>query len=97
MIKDLSWLVWLSLLGITPQTKMLPVQFLVRAHMWVAGLVPSKGVCKRQQINVLAHINVSLPLLLPPFPLSKTNLKNLNKDKRFMFLLKNIESKYLYV
>ena len=38
-----------------------PIQFPVRAHAWVAGQVPG-GAPKRQP-----HIDVSLPLFLPPF------------------------------
>ena len=34
------WFVWLSGLSSGLQTKRLPVQFKVRAHAWVAGLVP---------------------------------------------------------
>ena len=45
------------------QTKGSPVQFLVRAHAWVAGQVPSAGH-ERQP-----HIDVSLPLS-PSFPFS---------------------------
>ena len=33
----LPWLVWLSRLSKSMQTKKLPVQILVRAHAWVAG------------------------------------------------------------
>ena len=36
----LPWLMWLIWLGVVPQSKRLPVQFLVRAHAWVAGLSP---------------------------------------------------------
>ena len=41
------------------------VRFLVRAHAWVVGQVPGGGNArgKRQP-----HIDVSFPLLLPPFP-----------------------------
>ena len=53
----------LSSLGIILQTKRSLVRCVVRAHAWVAGLVPSRGVYERQQINV------SLPSLSPSFPL----------------------------
>ena len=56
------WLVRLSELSASLQTKGSPVQFPVRAHAWVAGQVPSWGVCERQP-----HIDVSPPLLLPAF------------------------------
>ena len=50
-----------------------PVRFLVRARAWVAGLVPSRGVCKRQLIDVSLTHGCPLPLY---FPLS---LKQINK------------------
>ena len=37
------WLVWLSGLSASLQTKGSPVQFLVRAHAWLGGQVPSWG------------------------------------------------------
>ena len=37
----LPWLVWLTGLSAHLQTKGSSVQFLVRAHAWVAGQVPS--------------------------------------------------------
>ena len=37
----------LSGLGIIPQRERSPVQFPVRAHAWVAGLVPGQG-CVRE-------------------------------------------------
>ena len=40
------WLVWLSGLSASLQTKGLLVQFPVRPHAWVAGQVPSR-VCER--------------------------------------------------
>ena len=43
-------------LGIIPQSERLLVQILVRAHAWVAGVVPRWGMYERQQINVsLSH------------------------------------------
>ena len=41
--KSLSWLVWLSGLSASLQTKKLPVGFPVRAHACVAGQVPNKS------------------------------------------------------
>ena len=58
------WLVWLSGLRASLQTKGSLVQFPVRAHAWVAGQVPSDGAHERQP-----HIDVSLPLS-PSFPFS---------------------------
>ena len=52
------WLVGLSGLSSGLRTKVLLVRFPVRAHAWVAGQVPSRQ----------PHIDVSLPLLLLPFP-----------------------------
>ena len=37
------WPVWLSWLEHCPMTKGLQVLFLVRAHVWMAGLIPSLG------------------------------------------------------
>ena len=56
-------LVWLSRLNASLWAKGLPVWFPVRALPWVASQVPSRGALKRQP-----HIDVSLPLFLPPFP-----------------------------
>ena len=64
---------WLSWLSIVLQTERLLVRFLVRAHVWVVGLVLSQGVCKRKPITI------SLSVSPPPFPLSKINkIKKLN-------------------
>ena len=62
--KAMPWLVRLSGLSTGLQTKWLPVRFLVMAHAWVAGQVPSGVgcVCERQ-----SHTDVSLPLFLLPF------------------------------
>ena len=59
----MPWLVWLSGVSAGLQTKGSQVRFLVRAHARVVAQVPSGGVCERQP-----HIDVSLPLLLSPFP-----------------------------
>ena len=63
----LPWLVWLSELGISLQTKRSPVWFLVSAHAWVASWGPHLGGCERQLIN--AHRCFS-PSLSPSLPLS---------------------------
>ena len=68
------WLVWLIWLGIILQTKMLQVRFLVRAHAWVVGSVPSRGVCRRPLIDV------SLPFYLPS-PLSGINKRKKIKKR----------------
>ena len=50
----------------------------------VAGSIPSKGTClsyepgPQQGVRERQpHIDVSLPLFLPPFPLSKNKFKNI--------------------
>ena len=69
------WSGWLSWLGTVLQTKRSRVRFLLRAHAWVAGsvLCPHGAPAddRRQPLTFLPHIDVPLPLCLPPFPLSK--------------------------
>ena len=62
ILKNGSQLVWLS--GLTPglQTKVLLLRFLIRAHAWVVGLVPSRGFWRSN------HALVSFPLFLPHVP-----------------------------
>ena len=67
--QKIPWLVWLSGLSITLQSKRSLVWFLVKAHGWVAGLVPSWGCARGNQSVFLMCINVSLPLF--SLPLSK--------------------------
>ena len=59
----LPWLVWLSGLSAGLRTKGPPVQFPVRAHAWVVGQVPTRG---------LTRGNHTL-MFLPPFPSLKIN------------------------
>ena len=59
----------------------LHVQFPVRAHTWVASLIPSRGGNGRQPIDV-SHIDVSLSLSLP---LSKID----NKKYPWMITISN--------
>ena len=73
------WLVWLSGLSASLQTKGSPVQFPVRAHAWVSGQVPIWGVYERR-----LHIDVFLPPFLP----HSLSLK-INK----MFFKKQIKTK----
>ena len=68
----LPWLVWLSGFSTKLQTKGLLVRFPIRENAWVAG--PQYGAHERQQ-----HIDVSLPLFLPPFPSLKINKSFLKK------------------
>ena len=56
------WLVWLSGLSTCLQTKSSQVHFPVRAHAWVAGHVPSRGV---QEATTLMFLSLS-----SSFPLS---------------------------
>ena len=59
------WLVWLSGLSASLQTKGSPVQFPVRAHAWVVGQVPSRG---RARGNRWMFLSLSFSL---PSPLSE--------------------------
>ena len=59
---------WLSWLGTIPQSERSPVQFPVRAHVWIADSVPSWGVCKRQPMDVSLSYRCFAPSFLPPFP-----------------------------
>ena len=61
---------WLSGLGIVPQTKRSPVQFQVRAHAWVEGQTPSWRYAGGNRSMFLLHMDVPLPLFLPPTDLS---------------------------
>ena len=54
--KSQPWPVWLSWLGVFPQSERSSVWFPVRAHAWVVGSVSGRGTYKRQLINVsLSH------------------------------------------
>ena len=59
--------VWLSGLGVAPQTERLLVHFLVRAQAWVAALVPGRRVYEGSYLVFLSHISVSPS---PPLPLA---------------------------
>ena len=61
------WLVWLSQLTARLQTKGLLVQFLVRAHVWVAGQVPSGGWEEHMRGN---HTLMFLSIYFSPLPFS---------------------------
>ena len=58
--KALLWLVWLSGLCASLQTKGSPVQFPVRAHAWVAGQVLRWG-CRRGNHTLMFLSSFSLP------------------------------------
>ena len=63
------WLVWLSGLSASQQTKGSLVQFPVGAHAWVVGQVPGGG-CRRGN-HTLMFLSLSFSL---PSPLSKNKL-----------------------
>ena len=59
------WLACLSTLGIILWSKKSLVWFLVGAHAWVAGQVPSWGHTRGNPSMFLSHIDVSRPLFIP--------------------------------
>ena len=61
--KSLPWLVWLSGLSTSLQTKRVTSSIPSQGTCLGCGPGPWWGVCKRQP-----HANVSLPLFLPPLP-----------------------------
>ena len=68
---------WLSGLGVIPQTKGSQVQFPVRAHAWVVGQVPSRGHVRGN------YTLMFLSLSLPPFPsLKKKNKTTMNRNRK---------------
>ena len=73
------WPVWLSGLGIIPQSKRPPVRFPVRAHAWVAGLEPGRDICERQPSAVSLPHRCFSPSLSLPSPLSKNEFKKASK------------------
>ena len=56
-----TWLVWVSGLSASLQTKEPLVRFPVRAHAWVVGQVPSRG--RKRGNHTLVFLSLS------PFPL----------------------------
>ena len=66
----LPWLVWLNGVSASLQTKGSQLRFPVNSRCLGCGPGPQKGVFERQP-----HIDVSLPLFLPPFPC----LRKINK------------------
>ena len=77
---------WLSWLGIIPQTERLSVRFLVRANAWVVGLVPIWGAYGRQLIDA------SVPLFLPSS--LSINLKKYKKNQKVKRIFNNLLSDY---
>ena len=67
---NVSWLMWLSWLGLVLQSERTLFQFLVRAHAWVIGSASGQDTCERQPINVsLLHQRFSPSLSPSPVPL----------------------------
>ena len=48
----------------------------VRAHDWAEGLVLSRGTYEKQLIHI-SHIDVSLPLFLPPSHLTQKEISKI--------------------
>ena len=64
----MPWLVWLSGLSASLQTKGSPVRFPVRTHTWVAGQAPSWGGVGGSYALVFLSLSFFLP---PPLPKNK--------------------------
>ena len=60
--------VWLSGLGVIPQSERSPVRFLARAQAWVLGQVSGLGAHERQPINVSLSHRYFFPSLSPSLP-----------------------------
>ena len=73
-IMVVPWLIWLGGLGASLQTERSPVRFPARAHAWDMDQVLLSWGCGRGSRSMyLSHMDVSLPLFLPPFPSLKVN------------------------
>ena len=80
ILREEPWLLWLSGLSAGLWTKRSLVWFPVRARALVVGQVPSLRHARGNWSMNLSHIDISLPLFLPPFPLSKNKwIKSLKK------------------
>ena len=77
--KFTSWLVWLNGLSADLWTKGSPVRFPVRAHVWVAGHVPSRGCARGNHTLMFLSLSFSLlsPLSKNKYIKSKENKRNL--------------------
>ena len=62
----MPWLVWLSVLSTSLQTKGPQDRFPVRVHAWVAGEVPKRGHMRGNHTLMFLSLSFSLPS-----PLSK--------------------------
>ena len=82
-------MVWLSWLGIVPETKRSPVRFPVRVYAWVEGPIPSWGTHGPKEVSqsmFLSHIDISLslsPCLAYSLKPKKKKKKNLIKKHFF--------------
>ena len=56
------WLVWLSGLSASLWTKGSPVWFLVRAHAWVIGQVPSRGHARGNHTLMFLSLSFYIPI-----------------------------------
>ena len=75
-----------QLVGHHPKSS--PVWFLVRAHAWVEGSLPSRGVYERQPIDVCLSHQCFSPSHSHSFPLSRhINKGDLQKNKMSICLL----------
>ena len=81
----LSWLVWLSWLGVIQQTKKTACLISWLGHMpgWQVQSSPWLGRRRSNQMIFISPINASLLLSLPDFPSLKIN----TFKTRFMFFL----------
>ena len=62
--RDEPWLLWLSGLSAGLPTEGSPVQFPVRAHVWVVGQIPSKGHVGDHHTLMFLSLSFSLPSFL---------------------------------
>ena len=60
-MRYLPWLVWLSELSTGPWTRELLVRFLVGAHSWVVGQVPTWGSARVNHTLMFLYLSFSLP------------------------------------
>ena len=62
--QHLLWLVWLSKLSASLQTKGLLVRFPVKVHAWFVGQVPIRGHMRGNHTLMFLSLSFSLPSLL---------------------------------
>ena len=86
---------WLSGLSAGPRTKGLRVQFPVRAHVCVAGQVPSRGSMKGNHILIFLSLSFSVPSPLSENKINKIFLKKKIKTMNTVTFLQVIFSQGL--